>query len=329
MLNIFLDNYKVKCIKKTNDNLLNKNEAYILNRFPIYVINLKTDVIRRSYIEHLFKKHHINYHLVIVEKFNYTSKNIGLINTINSSILGCALSHLWCIRDAISKNMKQFIIFEDDIIFHKNFQELFQPMLLALEYCDLLMMGALDRNLPENMDLNTDKVYFPKCNVLGAHANVYKLEFAKAFFNYKIHTETVMEFDTEYDKFMDKYKIGVCLPNLVVCELSTTNIHHYYSPLMRNNYNNFTKTFHTQYNYNEYEYMLIKFIQLISENSNNTSYTSFNDMVSAFCKNKEGYMEKIREWLLNSTYTLDDIIKICGYITNDKLVNDKVFVNSV
>ena len=46
----------------------------VLNKFPIYVINLKKDIYRRAYIKYLFKKLKINYTLIMVE--NVTMSDI-------------------------------------------------------------------------------------------------------------------------------------------------------------------------------------------------------------------------------------------------------------
>ena len=35
--------------------------------------------------------------------------------------VGCYLSHMWCLQDIVKNNYNNAIIFEDDIIVHKNF----------------------------------------------------------------------------------------------------------------------------------------------------------------------------------------------------------------
>ena len=55
--------------------------------------------------------------------------------------MGAYLSHMWCLRDAIIHNYQKFIIFEDDIIFLKNFHEQFKKIILHKNY-DFLMLGA-------------------------------------------------------------------------------------------------------------------------------------------------------------------------------------------
>ena len=44
--------------------------------------------------------------------------------------VGCYLSHMWCLNDIIKNNIKNAIIFEDDIVVRKNFENLY-----TLEVC--------------------------------------------------------------------------------------------------------------------------------------------------------------------------------------------------
>ena len=121
MLQLLLNNYNVG----NYDISVNNVDDNILNQFKIYVINLRKDKTRRSYIKTLFKKHKINYSLIIVDKFCYKSNEDKLKFRLNEAVLGCVLSHLWCLKNAVFSGYEQFIIFEDDIIFHKNFTNLF------------------------------------------------------------------------------------------------------------------------------------------------------------------------------------------------------------
>ena len=252
MLEPFLKKYyPYKTMNIINDDTTNN----CLNTFPIYVINLRDDKLRRNYIKHIFLKHQINYYLIIVDKFKYNSQRDCIRAKIHPSKLGCILSHLWCIQDAITNGYTRFIIFEDDIIFHKKFKHLFNQIIDSdiINKTDMLMLGSIDVNLNHNLThfKNNESVYFPTKRILGAHANIYKLEFAKHFLNYKLNCEKILEFDTEYQAFMKDHKIGICMPNLVVCELSTTNINHHYSPFNGSGFNIFRSWFPQNFTYPE------------------------------------------------------------------------------
>jgi len=306
MLHI-LNDYIVEKVSINNGTI----ETNILNKYPIYVINLKRDICRRAYIKFLFEKLKINFNLIIVnnitvhdfDKWKITQqfKHLG--------VLGCALSHTWCLRDAINSNYDKFIIFEDDIVFHKRFDEIIRKY---LDYdLDLLMLGALDFNLKKNIEFMNENndMYFPKELALGAHANIYSLNFAKILYNYKIENEIIMEFDKDYPFFYENYKIGICYPNLVVCELSTTNINHIFSPLREDFYNHYIdKCFMGKITYSDYNFILIDFIQFIFDKNILNECKSYNDAVSMYIRLKYYQLNKIVQKMLTSNdYNLHDL----------------------
>lgn len=320
MLLTLLNNYNVAKIDIINS----KSKENVLNNFPIYVINLKKDKTRRNYIKMLFKKHKINYSLIIVDKFKYKSREELEMIKIKEPILGCILSHLWCIKNAVYKKYNRFVIFEDDIIFHKNFNNLFKKILNSyIENIDLLMLGALDVNLKKNLlNFNNEEIiYYPTSNVLGAHANIYKLEFAKEFLNYKLNSQKILEFDYDYERFMKmgKFKIGICIPNLVICELSTTNIDHHFSPLFNTRYETYKRWFPVNFTYNDYEYIMMLFIDFIADTlKTGKTFDSLIEMVDWFAlKYNIRNITYVCKSILNSGYNKEDILEIITYINND------------
>lgn len=319
MLSTFLKNYNVRKYEIVNSNC----KENVLNIFPIYVINLKEDKTRRNYIKRLFKKHKINYSLILVERFKYKSTEDMLNTKMCASILGCALSHLWCIKNAVYKKYERFIIFEDDIVFHKNFDNLFKKIMDShINNIDLLMLGALDMDLNTNLkNFNSDEfIYCPTTNVLGAHANVYKLEFARYFLNYKLSTKNPLEFDFDYNLFMNKFKIGICMPNLVVCELSTTNINHTFSPLLNiSRYEKYKLYFPINFTYDDYEYIVIIFINFIKEQMDiGNTFKTFEEMIEKFAiKYNNRNTNYVCKSIINSGYKMEDILEIINYINND------------
>lgn len=320
MLSELLDEYVVDEYNFTNVG----SKSTILNNFPIYVINLNTDSFRRNYIKCLFKKHGINYKLIVVNKFTYNANRDNTKYQIHCSKLGCILSHLWCIRNAVENNYEQFIVFEDDIIFHKNFEQMFSNILLNNSVPDLLMLGAIDFGIKRNMEYLDDKreIYYPKTNVIGAHANMYKLEFAKAFLKHKLESNKIVEFDYDYHLFLNNFKIGICFPNIVVCELTTTNINHLFSPLETNGFNRYKNSFPPEFTYNNYEYINIMFLKHIHKCfKENNIITSFDDCIRLFTKRYVNriYIHEMAEWLYNSGYDLDDLKSIVENIDNDSI----------
>jgi GR25 family glycosyltransferase involved in LPS biosynthesis len=309
MLLKLLNNYAVKTSIVRNDTV----KAQFINNFPIYVINLKKDVLRRNYLKFVFKKHRINYKLVVVEPFNYDNTEDLKFFKIHRSKMGCILSHLWCINNAIKNNHQQFIIFEDDIIFHKDFENMFENVVRNNQDMlpDLLMLGSINFNFKNEKEDIVNDIYYPK-TILGAHANMYKLQFATDFLNYKLSTRQVLEFDYDYNKF-SKYKIGVCLPNLVVCELSTTNINHNFSPLNEHGFKRYIKCFPDDFTYNDYEYIIVSFIEFFSNNDVQIEPNlTFEKAVELFVQKsvRNCYQSNVKEWIMNGGYSIDDIYLI-------------------
>ena len=324
-----LNMYNVIIERIENGNVLTN----VLNEFPIYVINLKKDIYRRAYIKNLFKNLKINYNLIMVDKVTIDDKQKWNItqNFRHLGQLGCMLSHMFCLREAIQLNHKKFIIFEDDIVFHKNFDNKISKYLTY--NLDLLMLGACDFELVNNIIYMNDNrdLYLPKKNVLGAHANIYSLNFAKHFYNHKIKNDTVIEFDKEYDYFYNNYKIGVCYPNLVICELSTTNINHCYSPLTKQLHDDFiNRCFMNNICFRDYNYITIDFIKflfktkLLDNNNNN-----YNDVVKEYIKSINHLLNKtmMQNILLASNYTIDDLNNIILMVIEQSkiyLLDDKL-----
>lgn len=316
-MEILLNNYKVELIKV---NKYNTNE-HILNCLPIYIINLSTDIIRRKYIKFLMNKMKINHTLVIVNKIDdeFYNEFLKTKSNLDRNRLGCVMSHLYCIRECINSNYNKFLIFEDDIIFHKNLSKLLTYEVINQSY-DMLMLGAIDFSLKLNSQNakiidkeNAISIYNPSRMVLGAHANIYTLQFAKDFFKYKMEN-AVTEFDTDYMKFYKTHTISVCLPNLIICELSTTNLGHHFGPISKNqNAYYLGKAFPSNFTYKEYNYITINFIEF----TNNVEVMLLNDfekIVDLYiekCRQcDEDLKEKLKDDLLNGGYNLNDLKNI-------------------
>lgn len=302
-----LPNYSVKILDITNS-------SNPLNIPPILIINLKTDSYRRSYMKFIMKKLNLNYKLIIVDILTkdvtmklqkYMAKQFSIPE------MGCCLSHLWCLNYCIQQNYNKFLILEDDVIFHRYFLQLF-PKYLRMKF-DLLQLGACDFNYHTNVSkLNTTtNVYYPKLNALGAHANLYSLEFAKIFMEHKM--ENFSGFDADYKVFYDKYKIGICCPNLVVCELSTTSLGHNFSPFSSQQNSYFMSKCFENFSYSDYNFMWIYFIRTLHPLAKKHKIQNMNteEIIELFKKTKTDNLRS------NSYIPIDDIVKYTTYTGRD------------
>ena len=228
-----LDNYKVYLTFCKR----NEERKSILNQYSeqIYVINLNKDIIRRNYINLLFKKFNIEYTLVVVEPISEEIYSLlsGKEKQLSKTEVGCSLSHLWCLKHIIQNKYKGgAIIFEDDIVVHKNFENMFDRLFKEKQF-DFLSMGACDFDFFEINHKNVvDSLYQPCLNnskrCYGAHANYYSLVGAKYIF--KLKSLFFSFFDNNFSNIFKHFNTTafITYPNLFVTELSTSNINHKY-----------------------------------------------------------------------------------------------------
>ena len=306
-----LKEYNVKVFKIINDN---DNKNFINQHLDnIYVINLKDNVLRRNYIIILMKKYGINFNLVVVDRLNEeTYKNIKTINeNLSKEEIGCSLSHLWCLKNALKNKYEKIIIFEDDIIFHKNFLEFFEKT-IRQKHFDFLLLGRCDFHFNTlNSKYVKDDLYRPdpKSRMLyGAHANYYSFEGAKIMFELKINQFSF--FDSDYLSMFYYFEetSSICYPNLVVTDLSTSNLNHSYYLLtnMEKNYymNCFDHFYFEDYNF-IYLDILDKYKDIkISKDDNYESY--MNKLIDCyFFTDME--REEIRNRIVKDFFTIKDV----------------------
>jgi GR25 family glycosyltransferase involved in LPS biosynthesis len=305
-INKIIENYKVKIINIDNNS--NKSEINnIVNK--IYVINLLENEIRRNYILVLMKKLNINFTLVVVERISLDNYNIiNKESNISKPEAGCLISHLWCLNNIIKNNYSNAIIFEDDIILHKNFKNMLIEQ-LKTKY-DLLLLGACDfnfsqfnyKNIKNNIynPTNFDKLY-------GAHANYYSLEGAKKMFELK--SQNISFFDNNYNIIFNYFKnnSAVCYPNLVISDISTSDLGHSYKFLSLTEKYYYDKCFKNM-NFKNYNFIYLNILKnsVINYNLFTTYEEYINSVLYYFFYDTEK-VKIIKNRLELVFFTIDDI----------------------
>ena len=264
-----LDNYKVHLTSYKRS----EERKSILNHYSdnIYVINLKNDVTRRNYINLLFKKLNIEYTLVVVEPISEELYSLlrGVEKQLSKSEVGCSLSHLWCLKHIIQNKYKGgSIIFEDDIVVHKNFEVMFERLFKEKQF-DFLSMGACDFDF---FDINyknvTNGLYQPCLNnskrCYGAHANYYSLNGAKYIF--KLKSLFFSFFDNNFSNIFKHFNrtAFITYPNLFVTELTTSNINHIYHFYSLNEDYFYSNCF-IDFQFSDYRFLYLCMIQKLVE----------------------------------------------------------------
>lgn len=306
-------NYGVKRETIINDI---HNEKYI-NKFVdhIYIINLCDDYIRQNYIRVLMEKYQINFELIIVDRITQTQYDKMKKYFRHIGEYGCYLSHMYCFNDAIQNNYENIIIFEDDIVLHKQFHSLFENVMNAKKY-DMLMLGAADFNFGKNKELvdKTKGIYRPSLDTLflfGTHAIYYSKEGIQRMIAFKMENISHMDFNLVYLLTKSLEFLYVCSPNLAVVELSTTSINHTfwvgYKPVLDNYY--YRKCFNHELNFTDYNFIYLELFKNITF----TNDVSFSDNILNSIEKKftdEQIKKKIKERLCFDFFTNVDLFKI-------------------
>ncbi len=163
-----------------------------LNNFfeKIYVISLLSATQRRESINNLSKKYEFNFEYIdAVDKSTikmedlkkekkwaypkndfYCSKKCscsGLGHELNTSQVGCQLSHEIAWRDMIKNEYKNALIMEDDISFHRDFEILFKKISSNVsKNWNFLYLGKL-KNVESKKDIIKIKHGFSGTHMYG------------------------------------------------------------------------------------------------------------------------------------------------------------------
>jgi GR25 family glycosyltransferase involved in LPS biosynthesis len=304
-----LKNYKVK-----NINIVNDVNSFINKRVKkIYVINLLEDVYKRNYIITIMKKLGINFNLIIVERVSADLCKQLCKNSLSKGELGCTLSHLWCLLNSINNNDENMIIFEDDIIMHKDFTNYFSYIYDNNPKLDFLLLGAHDLNFSRNNYKQVkNNLYVPvptTTNIYGAHSNYYSLTGARRMFYLRI--TNLSFFDKEYmllfNKFPNSY---VVYPNMVVTNVSESTLNHTRELFSKNEQDYYNRCF-INFNFTDYNFLyvnLLKNLNYIDVGKDDYEkvterylYNTFHDFVK---------IEDIKKRIVDDFFTVEDITNI-------------------
>ena len=307
-----LKNYKAKVINVIND----KNCEINKRVKQIFIINLVEDVRKRNYIITVMKKYGINYSLVIVDKVSteqhkYFCDHTGLTRVE----LGCSMSHLWCLLKGIQNNLENMIIFEDDIIFHKDFINYFCHIYDSKPKHDFLLLGAHDFMFSKSNYKNlNENIYKPNPNsqhIYGAHANYYSLKGMKRMFNIRI--SQISYFDKEYMLMFNHFEnSGVVYPNMVVANVSLSGLNHTRSFFTDSESGYYQKCF-INFNFNNYNFLYINLLDNIDSLNDNDDYETLTEKYLYNAFHDFDKIELIKKRLSMEFFTIEDIKNI---ITN-------------
>lgn len=311
-----IDDYVVTREVIVNDT---NKEKYINQDIEhIYIINLADDHIRRNYIKILMEKYNINFELIIVNRIEESDYEKVKKKFIRKGEYGCYLSHMYCLNDAIKNNYENIIIFEDDIILHKNFHDLFENLMNKEKY-KILMLGAADFHFGSLNHKLVDEekgTYIPSLKskfLYTTHAIYYSKEGIKMMFEFRMKIIYHMDYNLVYFVEQSPNNLHICSPNLVVAELSTTNIHHTFwignKPALDEYY--YRKCFNNNFNFHDYHFIYLELLKKMTiDNSLSYSENISNSIEKLLID--EMIKSKIKERIDYHFFTNEDLQKIIG-----------------
>jgi len=314
-----IENYNVKVI-----NIKNNSNSVINERVEqIYVINLIDDVEKRNYIITLFKKYGINFTFIVVDYIqNALYQKLYSKIQISKNELGCCISHLWCLKQIIINKFKNAIIFEDDIILHKEFIKRFTKIYDKKPDMDFLLLGAHDHMFSsdnyKNVKNNLYKPNNESKKLYGAHANYYSLNGAKRQFF--IRTTKISFFDKEYMLMFNHFpKSYICYPNLVVANVTSSNLNHTREILTNLELEYYKKCF-INFKFEKYNFLYLNLLKNINFNDFNEKNTYENFTEKYLYKHFYNFdkINAIKNRLVMDFFTIEDIKNIITIFTVSK-----------
>lgn len=187
----------------------------------IYCLTLNRRPERWKRVKQEFKKLNIE-----VERFpaidgnSLSKRKIEKYSIINKYAIGCMLSHYKIIEDAKKHKYKNILIFEDDVIFHKNFAEEFSKQIKKVKNWKILYLGATQTHW-NNIEYG-DGFYYSLDTLgtfaIGINESIYEEIVALTKFNAAIDTKYINLQHKHYKKCYTFY------PNLVIADVSTSDI---------------------------------------------------------------------------------------------------------
>ena len=284
------------------------NDKYINQTIEkIYVINLETDQIRRNYMIRLLEKYGINFEIIIVPTLSEDQYNCVDKSNMKIGEVGCYLSHLYCMYDAIQNDYSNIIIFEDDIILHKNFHTMFENVMR--QHCkDIVLLGTSDFDFYKGNSVLNGIVYTTSIN--NTTYGIYGVYYSNAGFMNVFRTRLIQPNIMDH-KLLQMYAstnltYNICLPPLLTTDWTTTNLNHHFGvddEIIHNIY--LKRCYNNNFDYNNYNSLFLSILKKEYIDKNKT----FRENID-YCLAMKNYanISYIKEKIAYDFFTVDDII---------------------
>lgn len=119
----------------------------------------------------------------------------GELNSLGA--LGCSLSHIKTLQDAIENNYKNILILEDDALPSKNFKYILENLNPPEDYSFLYLGGNLDGR-KQNLSKSSEKHFYNCCGIAGTYA------WAVSRHRFKDCINSISQFNTYCDRSLER-----------------------------------------------------------------------------------------------------------------------------
>lgn len=191
----------------------------------VYIINLDRRPDRMNKMKNLMKKYNISYErFPAIDGNREDIKNEWkkLQNTIiqTPNALGCLMSHLAIIKDAKKNNYNKILIFEDDLLFHKNFNGALNKIKYLPKDWKLLYLGASQISVHID-NIKKNGFYYKAVRTDGAFAYIID----SSIFDELIDMLEIKDgpVDYLYKRIQEKYNCYVMWPNLIIANVAESD----------------------------------------------------------------------------------------------------------
>lgn len=190
--------------------------------FPCYVLNLDRRLDRWELAKQRFAKtcfNPIRFSAIdgSCPEFQIKHKNTK-INLFGA--LACLLSHMAILKDAIEKKYEKIAVFEDDVVFSKNFN---LEILKNFNNWKLIYLGASQTNWSK---IEFKEGYYHPNNTLGTWAMLIDCSIYEHILNVysRLELSADLALAKEFENDPDCY---VVYPNLCMADVSSSDIRNY------------------------------------------------------------------------------------------------------
>ncbi len=143
----------------------------ILGVDAVYVLSVETFTDRITHIQQEFQKHHIDFEFIfdydivdltpelIHQTFDLTSATARALTPAHQSLI---LKHIASWQRAVDQGHKRILVFEDDVVLHRDFNQELQKVLRAagaLTPAYLIFLGGADNKVPSKVFLETAAIF--------------------------------------------------------------------------------------------------------------------------------------------------------------------------